>query len=137
MLTRTIYAVCLLLGTFTHVRTLVEHGLLWDYGGAPWISCVFWTSLTFVDPVAAAVLFWRPIAGLQLALAIMVADVLHNGGYLLASGSALITNFAFLAQSGFLAFVILTIALPWREARRLQAGGRDQPVTPAGPRPRG
>ncbi len=51
------YAVCLLGATCTHVLIVAMHGLFWDYGGAPIFTRIYWTSLTFVDPLAAVLLF--------------------------------------------------------------------------------
>jgi len=41
IIVRSIWAVCLLIGGLNHARTLLQHGLSWDYGGANPISAVY------------------------------------------------------------------------------------------------
>ena len=82
---RTIYAVSLLAGATTHIWTIVTHGVVWDYGGVPLVSRFYWTSLTVLDPFAAALLFLKPRAGLVLTVAIIASDVLHNTWSMLRS----------------------------------------------------
>lgn len=77
-LLRLVYALCLLGGTCTHLWVLTSHGLLWDYGGAPLFTRVFWTSLAFLDPLAAILVFLRPQVGVVMTLGIIAADVTHN-----------------------------------------------------------
>jgi hypothetical protein len=75
---RTINAVCLLGATYNHLSIMLRYGLFWDYGGKPWPTAAFWTALTFIDPLAAALLFVRPNPGVLMTLAIMLVDVPHN-----------------------------------------------------------
>lgn len=122
LLIRVVYALCLLGATFNHASALVQHGVFWDYGGFPLASCVFWTSLTILDPLAVCLLYLHPRAGLGMTLAIIASDVAHN---LSTSAFYLVTyrvafhriNYLPLAlQSTFLVFVILTIRPAWPEA---------------------
>jgi hypothetical protein len=78
-----IQAICMLMGTYTHVAWTVRHGFL--YPDVNIYSRLFWDSLTFLDPLAALLLFIRPRAGIILVAAIILLDVLHNIliGYLL------------------------------------------------------
>lgn len=110
---RTIYALCLIGAGFNHLRTLLEHGLFWDYHNAPLFTCIYWTSLTFLDPLAAILLFLKPRIGLVMTLLIIVSDVIHNTWIDLVSGYSLL-NSMYLAQFGFMIFVFLTIKLPWK-----------------------
>lgn len=106
---RIIYAMCLLGATCTHVAILWQHGVLWDYGGAHLFTRIYWTSLTFLDPLAALLLFVRPHVGVILTVAIIMSDVLHNalvGGVLL--------NWMFVSQVAFLLFVASTVYIAWR-----------------------
>jgi len=118
LIIRSIYAACLLVATSTHVATLIQHGLFWDYGGVGWASAAFWTSLTVVDPAAAACLFVWPRVGLILTCGIIGLDVVHNGivfsGVLLQPSELhLWTYTAFGLQVAFLLFVIATIRRAW------------------------
>jgi hypothetical protein len=117
LIIRTIYAICLLLATCTHVIFDVQYGML--LGGLrplgyPLIARLFGASLTFLDPLAALLLFVRPRAGLVLCAGIIVTDVINNGwvGYM---RSEVETDFllGYLAQVAFLIFVLATIRYAW------------------------
>ncbi len=90
---------------------LWQHGAFWNFGfrDASLFSRVFWTSLTFLDPLAAFLLFFRPRAGLFLTVAIIASDVLNNFLVLRA-----FLNTAFLLQVVFLLFVSFTVHIAWR-----------------------
>lgn len=77
-----VYTVCFLVGTYTHTAGLVRHGFM-AFPVPPAIG-VFWDALTLFDPLTAALLWWRPKAGIRLALAIMAADVSVNTAVYLA-----------------------------------------------------
>ena len=72
-----IWVLCFLIGTFTHTRTLLGHGWL-PYDWVPLPVNIFWTLLTFADPLAALLLLVRRNVGIVLGLAIMIADVAIN-----------------------------------------------------------
>lgn len=75
---RSIFALCLLGATFNHWSEIRQHGFLWDHGGFPRASTLFWTALAFLDPMTAVLLFVRPNAGIVATVSIIVADVIHN-----------------------------------------------------------
>jgi hypothetical protein len=87
------------------------HGISWDYGGLPLFVCFFWTTLTFIDPLAVILLMTRPMLGLALTVAIMVSDVTINSWVGLTYGFDIAS---FLAQVLFLVFVMLTVRIAWR-----------------------
>jgi hypothetical protein len=118
LLLRLVYALCLLVGASTHVWIVAHHGLLWDYGGAPLFSRVFWTSLTFLDPLAAILLFLKPRVGLAMTLAIIAADVAHNTWFNMYVGLAPrdFLNWISFPQVAFLIFVVVTFRSAWRGA---------------------
>lgn len=117
LIIRMIYALCLLGATYAHIRTHIKHGLLFDYYGAPLLSCIYWTSLTFFDPLAALLLLIKPRAGLVLTATIIVSDVLHNSWMILQFGGAAFANAYqnYIAQVTFLIFIGLTIRTAWRD----------------------
>lgn len=115
-LIRVIYALCLIGATSTHVLTIATHGLFWDYEGAPIFARVFWTSLTFLDPLAAVLLFIRPRVGVSLAVAIIVTDVAHNTWLLSQSTEPNWRNWMYISQIVFLIFVLLTASRAWKVA---------------------
>ena len=71
-----VYSLGFLVGTYTHARGIWAHGFL----AAPVPSAigVYWDMLTLLDPLAVFLLWWRPRAGLWLAVAIMASDIAVN-----------------------------------------------------------
>lgn len=115
-----IWAACLLLATVNHARILAQHGLSWDYGGVGVASAVYWSGLTVVDPIAAALLFIRPTIGIPLTIGLITTNVAHNlaitamfsgPGALLLRATA---NWAIMSQIAFMLFVVGTTRIAWR-----------------------
>ena len=71
-----VYSVGFLVGTYTHARGILTHGLL--AAPVPPAIGVYWDTLTLVDPLAVVLLWGRPRAGLWLAVAIMASDLAVN-----------------------------------------------------------
>jgi hypothetical protein len=91
--------------------------VLWDYGGVARGTQVFWTSLTFLDPLAVILLLIRPRLGLVIAFAIILADVVHNSWFGFQHGASLsAAGWMYYSQVGFLVFVVVTFRSAWREA---------------------
>lgn len=118
---RGIWAVCLLLAALNHARVLVQHGLFYDYGGAGWwFSPFYWSGLTLLDPLVAALLFLRPRAGIVGTVLLIASNVVHNLLVLLDwAGPQLfwrqfVASPQTLMQVGFLAFVLATTPSAWR-----------------------
>jgi hypothetical protein len=116
-----------LIGGANHARTLLQHGLLWDYGGVAWGSAAYWSSLTILDPLVAALLFVRPRAGILSTIALIVTNVIHNlavtahyapDGEFVARAS----NLFVISQLGFMLFVGATARIAWKgvESRKEQ-----------------
>jgi len=121
---RAVYAVCLCAGTLTHAVTLLTCGLLSTYGGVPIFSRAFWTSLTFLDPLSAILLFARPRVGVVLTLLIMLTDVANNTLIWLTFQTPELTfnwinRTAYLCQVAFLIFVLATIKIAWPKRANL------------------
>jgi hypothetical protein len=110
---RLLYAVCLSGAAWNHARDVAAHGLHWDHGGAPAFVSAFWTTLTFLDPLAVVLLVLLPKPGLALTVAIIVADVVINGWMGITHG---FDTAAFMAQALFLALVLGTVRSAWRAA---------------------
>lgn len=125
LLIRLLFALCLLAATANHLRAVLDHGWLWDYGyGAqtPLASRAFWGALTVLDPLAVMLLVLRPRWGLALTLGIIACDVVHNSFYVAAHQQWTATFY--LSQLGFLLAVLLLLPLAWRGLRtsRWQVG---------------
>jgi hypothetical protein len=106
-----IWVLCFLIGTFTHTRTLLGHGWL-PYDWVPLPVNIFWTLLTFADPLAALLLLVRRNAGIVLGLAIMIADVAINTWVAYAEGFGGLSG-ALQAQTLFLGFTLGSFRLIW------------------------
>lgn len=74
----TVQIVGMLIGTYTHLTWILKNGFLSSNYNSPFISKIFWDCLTFLDPLAAALLFFKPKTGLYLTLLIIFCDVIHN-----------------------------------------------------------
>jgi len=118
---RIIYAVCLFGGTCTHVAIVVQHGLFWDYGGVPWGSALFWTALTVVDPLVAALLFVRRNPGILATAALIMIDVLHKLWITVQFHPPFLKGVAespaMMAQIAFLLFVFATAPMAWERVK--------------------
>lgn len=108
---RLIYAICLVGASFNHAKIVVTYGIDWNYGGLPVFVCVFWTALTFIDPLAVVLLLTNPRLGLSLAAAIIVCDVVINSWVGMTYGFDIASYFA---QVLFLVFVMSTVGIAWR-----------------------
>jgi hypothetical protein len=120
MIVRIIWAACLLVGGANHARILLQHGLWWDYGGVNWGSALYWSSLTVIDPLVAALLFIRPRAGIFSSVLLIVTNVAHNlwvrADYMPEAGIvAWAASHPFiLSQIGFMLFVLATLGIALR-----------------------
>ena len=78
--------------------------------GYPMIARLYWASLTFLDPLAALLLYIRPRAGLVLCTGIIVTDVINNGWVHYMRSEV---EIGYLLQIAFLIFVLATIRYAW------------------------
>ena len=65
------------IGTLTHILHLVNVGWIVFDDAPNWMN-VYWTALTALDPLAAALLVYRRSIGLALGAAIILSDVAIN-----------------------------------------------------------
>jgi hypothetical protein len=121
LIVRSLWAACLLIGGINHARILLLHGLWWDYGGVGRASAAYWSSLTILDPLVAALLFIRPKIGIPATIVLIVTNVVHN----LAVTARYVPEGEFLAraanpfllgQIGFMLFVAATARTAWQGA---------------------
>lgn len=118
LIVRVIWASCLLIGGLNHARTLVQHGLFWDYGGVGTASAIYWSSLTMIDPAVAALLFVRPKVGIAGTILLITTNVIHNLAVTAHAGTAgdLLSRAAnpFIScQIAFMVFVLATARIAW------------------------
>lgn len=110
MLRKIIWTAGFLVGTATHTLDLVQYGLLpYEFRPLPWN--IYWTSLTFLDPIAAGLIWINERVALALGTLIMGSNLAVNGyTYLIGYEEFLLP---LLAQSAFAAFVFLTASRHW------------------------
>lgn len=130
LIVRSIWAACLLIGGANHARTLLRHGLFWDYGGVAWPSAAYWSSLAILDPLVAALLFARPRIGILSTVTLIVTNVIHNlavtaqyapeGEFLTRASNPFI-----ISQLGFMLFVGATARIAWKG---VESSRHPQPV---------
>ena len=99
-----------LIGTLTHAIDLVNFGWL-PYDFRPLPFNVYWTSLTFLDPLAALLIWVREPWGIALGAAIMSSNVVVNG-YTLSLGYGAFF-YPVILQSAFALFVFCVAWLHW------------------------
>ena len=120
MIAKAIWTLGFLIGTTTHTLDLINHGWLpYDFRPLPWN--IYWTSLTFLDPIAALLIWWRERWGVVLGTAIMASNVLVNGYTAFVIGREDF-YFSLGLQGAFAAFVF------WFARRHWQSG---KPITQA------
>lgn len=68
-----VYSCGFLIGTYTHAAGLFRWG--WLPFPVPAGIGLYWNLLTVLDPLAAALVWWRPRTGVLLAAAIMASDI--------------------------------------------------------------
>jgi hypothetical protein len=112
---RIVYTVCLAAGTYTHSSILARHGWGWDYGGRPLGTVLFWSALTFLDPLVAGLLFFRPRLGITLLTLLMLSDVVHNTWFIYKYGGIV---WMVAVQWIFLIFVLSTVRIVWDAAQQ-------------------
>jgi Kef-type K+ transport system membrane component KefB len=118
---RIVYAVCLVGATFNHVRAVLARG--WLPESLPIATALYWSSLTFFDPLAAILLLVRPRTGIALTALIIVSDITHNlwftashrGGSFIGNVTS---NILMIGQIAFLIFVAATARLAWPQFRQ-------------------
>jgi hypothetical protein len=110
------YSLCFLAGTYTHAKDLIENGLL--AAPVPLAIGVFWNILTLLDPLTVLLLWWRPKAGIWLAVAIMVVDISVNTGVYLAGyfgpPTPHLVPLSLFEQSLFGLFVLVTAPMAYQ-----------------------
>ena len=101
--------------TLNHLRQLLQGGWL-PYHYAPLWTNIFWTSLTFLDPLALWLLLRRQAVGVWLTVLIMLADVAVNLDFGLRHDGSLENSLGLLAQVIFLRFVVGSTPLLLRKS---------------------
>jgi hypothetical protein len=72
-----IYALGFLYGTKNHLIDIFRDGFF-GYTYVSWPINLYWTMLTFLDPLTVFLFIYRPLKGITLAVLIMGSDLLVN-----------------------------------------------------------
>jgi hypothetical protein len=112
---RFVYVLCLAAGTYAHASILVRHGWRWDYGGKPISTVLFWSALTLLDPLVAALLFVMPRIGITSLMLLMSSDVIHNTWVIHVYGGIL---WMVADQWLFLIFIFATPRTFWKAVQK-------------------
>ena len=116
MIAKIIWTIGFLIGTTTHTLDLINYGWLpYDFRPLPWN--IYWTSLTFLDPLAAVLIWVRERWGVVLGAAIMVSNVLVNGYTAFVVGLEEF-YFALSLQSAFAIFVFWIAWRHWQSGKQ-------------------
>lgn len=104
-----IYAFSLSGAFYNHVSEIIKFGFL-PYHRAPlWLN-IYWTSLTFIEPIAIIAIVLKKNIGIYLCMAIIVSDVIINffSTFVYFGGLRQLFDFRFICQVVFMAFVLST-----------------------------
>lgn len=111
-----IWSLGFLIGTITHALDVHYNGWLpYDFRPLPWN--IYWTSLTFLDPLAALLVWVCERWGVWLGVAIMASNVLVNGYTAFIAGYEEF-YLGLALQSVFAAFVFFAAWEHWRVKER-------------------
>lgn len=120
-----IYSLCFIGAAINHARDIWANGLLL-HSGRPPVCHVFWTSLTFIDPlVPVLLLLGRVKPALLVAAGIMLTDVAVNTWYAYAyRESVYVGNIELIAQTAFLIFLLCTAPIVWAKVNQNSSDAR-------------
>lgn len=104
-----IYAFGFLYGTKNHLIDIYRDGFF-GYTYVPWPINLYWTMLTFGDPLTVLLLIYRPLKGITLAILIMASDLFINLSvtFYFYQQTGIFTNGLLARQISFGLFVFLT-----------------------------
>ncbi len=115
-----IWSVGFVIGTITHSLDLYHGGWLpYDFRSLPFN--IYWTSLTFLNPLAVILIWARERWGVVLGVAIMASNVLVNGHTAFIAGYEEF-YFGLGMQSAFAAFVFFAAWGHWKATRHDNEG---------------
>lgn len=107
-------------GTRNHIVDILADGWL-GYDFVPLPINLYWTLLTFFDPLAILLLLSLPLAGILLSILIMASDIAINTGVTVYfySQTGILSLDRLPLQIAFGIFVFLTSPLAWKIIKRL------------------
>lgn len=115
-----IYVLSFLGATYNHITDIAKYGWFPYTGiwGVPESMNIYWTLLTFLDPIAIIVLLFSIKTGLGFYFFVMISDVTVN---LLANTfywkQPFFQSYGLILQISFLIFLTLTAPIVWKYTR--------------------
>jgi hypothetical protein len=121
-----IYLLSFLGATYNHAIDLIKYGFFpyqrLNSNVPVWLN-IYWTLLTFIDPLAIVLLLYSINIGLVLYGVVIVSDVLINYWFMISTkGLFSWMNFGQISQLLFLIFYLATVRLIYKETQRMQRG---------------
>jgi len=111
-------------GTRNHIVDILADGWL-GYDDVPLPINVYWTLLTFFDPLAIFFLLSSPFAGILLSVLIMASDLAINTGvtvyFYYQTGIVSLDRLPW--QFAFGMFVFITSPIAWKKIKRSNGDG--------------
>ena len=119
-----IYLLSFLGATYNHAMDLIKYGIFpyqrLNSNVPVWLN-IYWTLLTFIDPLAMVLLLYSINIGLVLYGVVIVSDVLINYWFMISTkGWFSWINFGQISQLLFLIFYLATVRLIYNETQRMQ-----------------
>lgn len=107
-------------GTRNHIVDILADGWL-GYDFVPFPINLYWTLLTFFDPLAIFLLLTFPLAGILLSLLIMASDIAINTGVTVYFyyQTGMLTFDRLPLQIAFGIFIFLTSPIAWKRVKSL------------------
>jgi len=104
----------LIAGTVSHILDICLGGFL-HYNYSTLLFNIYWTSLTFLDPLAIILLFYLPYLGMVIAVLIMISDIAVNlyVTYVF-NHSDVFSSWKLESQILFGVFVFITVPIAWK-----------------------
>jgi hypothetical protein len=111
-------------GTRNHIVDILADGWL-GYDFVPLPINLYWTLLTFFDPLAILLLLSFPPAGIILCVLIMASDIAINTGVTVYFyyQTGMVTLDRLPLQIAFGIFVFLTSPIAWKTVKRSRRNG--------------
>jgi hypothetical protein len=111
-------------GTRNHIIDILADGWL-GYDFVPLPINLYWTLLTFFDPLAILLLLSFPFAGIILSVFIMVSDIAINTGVTVYFyyQTGMLTFDRLPLQIAFGTFIFLTSPIAWKTVKRSRRDG--------------
>lgn len=113
-----IYIISFLVATCTHIFDIISNGFM-PYDKFPTYLNIYWTCLTFLDPISIILLLINLHAGLVLYFIVILSDVIINASTtIIFKEYKELFNIFFMCQLSFLIFFLISFKMIWSVKNR-------------------